>query len=381
MKIAFLAAKFPPTEAGGLEIATYRTARALASRGHDVHVITTTDPRVGTEYREEGFTVHRVPALQKAGRREHPDLHGFYRIIRTIRPDIVNAQQLKMGWPAFLANIRLGIPYVIFGRGGKRMLPADEKTSFRRLAKRVVLSRASAAIVLTTSMKKEFTREYSGQVYVVPNGIDLSGLPGYRKRESRISLGIGTEENVVLFAGRLQKIKGLVSLVEAMEGVVREHSSATLYLVGNDDGERQRLEERTRSLGLAGNVTFTGGVTNDEVLAYMAAADMIALPSLSEGFPNVLIEAMAYGLPIVCTNVDGLPEIVREGENGFLVPPGDPEALAQKISLFLRDEGLRSTIGANNRERVKDFGIDAVAEALEGIYSRHSKGNRPAASE
>ena len=113
-----------------------------------------------------------------------------------------------------------------------------------------------------------------------------------------------------------------------------------------------------------------GKVPNEVVPQYMAAADILVLPSLSEGFPVVIVEAMASGLPIITTNVTRLPEIVHNGENGFLVEPKNPAELAEKILLLLQDDGLRGRIAQNNRRRAKDYTWEKVIDKLEEVYQK-----------
>jgi glycosyltransferase involved in cell wall biosynthesis len=111
-----------------------------------------------------------------------------------------------------------------------------------------------------------------------------------------------------------------------------------------------------------------GKVPHDEIPAYMASADVFVLPSLSEGFGIVALEAMAMGLPIVATKVGGLLEIIKDGENGFLVEPRNPVEIAEKCALLLTNDDLRTSISRNNREKAKDYSWEKVIERLENVY-------------
>ena len=115
-------------------------------------------------------------------------------------------------------------------------------------------------------------------------------------------------------------------------------------------------------------ITFIGEVSNEQVPKYMATSDIFVLPSLSEGFPNVCLEAMASGLPVIATKVGGLVEIIRDGQNGFLVNPETPREIAEKISLLLEDDELRERISSNNMEMVKDYSWQVVVRRLEKVY-------------
>ena len=116
---------------------------------------------------------------------------------------------------------------------------------------------------------------------------------------------------------------------------------------------------------------FVGQIPNERVPQYMAASDVFVLPSLSEGFPNVILEAMASELPIVTTNVRGLPEIIKDGENGFLVEPRSPEQIAQKVLLLFEDNELRETTSRHNKEKAKKYGWETVVQRLEDVYQNH----------
>ena len=152
-----------------------------------------------------------------------------------------------------------------------------------------------------------------------------------------------------------------------MRAVGQKHSEARLIVVG-DGKERQDLENLTKALSLGDSVTFVGRVPNEKVPEYMAAADIFVLPSLSEGLPVVILEAMASGLPLISTKITGLPEIIHEGENGFLVQPKNPVEITQKLILLLSDDEQRKRLSENSRVRAKDYTWDEVLDNLEEVY-------------
>jgi len=138
--------------------------------------------------------------------------------------------------------------------------------------------------------------------------------------------------------------------------------------VVGDGSERSELERLANNLGLSQNITFVGRVSEDGVPPYMAAADVFVLPSLSEGFGIVNLEAMAAGLPIVATNIGGIPSLIEDGVNGFLVDPGNAVQIASRVSLLLSDARLRHLMSANNKKKVKQYTVDNVADDLERVY-------------
>jgi glycosyltransferase involved in cell wall biosynthesis len=153
-----------------------------------------------------------------------------------------------------------------------------------------------------------------------------------------------------------------------MDMIVRKEPNVTLLLVG-DGEERENLRALVQKLNLSECVSFVGRVSNEKVPEYMAAADVFVLPSLSEGLPNVILEAMASGLPVVATKVRGLPEIIEDGQNGFLVEPKNPNEIAEKVCLLLEDAELRERVSRNNKEKAKGYDWDDIVKKLEMVYS------------
>lgn len=363
MKIAILVPLFPPKWLGGTEIATWNIAKHLATRGHEVHVITSLDEGLPQESIEDGFHIHRIP-------RQKVKFLGIilfwvriFWLLKKIKPDIVHAQSIPVGIPGVLARKILRRPCVVWGRGSEIYLP----WRFKEVISKLALRNADAVIALTEDMKREIRKICDKDIYVIPNGVDLERFENLSRENIRRKLEITNEQKIVIFAGTLRPIKGVKYLIQAMNIIRQKNTKASLMLIG-DGEERQSLEELVKESNLGDCVTFVGQVPNEEVLEYMAASDVFALPSLSEGFPIVSLEAMASGLPIVATKVGGLPEIIKDGENGFLVEPRNPGQIAERALLLLNNDKLRQRISGNNKEKVKEFSWENVVCRLEGLY-------------
>jgi len=162
----------------------------------------------------------------------------------------------------------------------------------------------------------------------------------------------------VLFVGRLLEQKGVFDLIEAFAGVA-ERSSCRLTFVG-DGPAATRLEQRVHELGLAGRVTFCGYLEGDELAVMYRTADVLVLPSWSEGFPTVITEAMFAGLPIVTTEVGGAIDHLVEGEHALFVRPHDVRMLSAALLKISEDAGLRAAMGKANQERVRIFAPERV---------------------
>jgi len=367
MKITILVLQSPLEQLAGTEIATYNIARLLAKRRHEISVITSLDEGLPKETEAEGFHVHRIkwPKVRFLG------IVVFWLkallLLKKIDPQLVHAQSIDMGMPGFLAKKFLRKPYVVWGQGSEVYLPWLFKKSISSL----VMRNADAVIALTADMKKQLQRICDRDIYVIPNGVDLGNfgdLPA--KKSIRRRLALPDNGDVVLFVGTLKSIKGVKYLIQAMNIIRQEDAKARLVIVG-DGEEKPGLERLCGELNLSGSVTFAGKVSNEEVPQYMAAADVLAMPSLSEGLPVVLLEALASGLPIVATKVGGLPDVVEDGANGFLVEPKVPEQMAEKVLLLLRDDELRETIAKNNKEKAKTYDWESVVERLLEVYQSH----------
>ena len=132
--------------------------------------------------------------------------------------------------------------------------------------------------------------------------------------------------------------------------------------------EKQSLENLVENLKIKDNVKFLGRISNEEIPKYLISSDILVLPSLSEGFPNVLLEAMASSLPIIATNVKGISEIIENNENGFLVDPCNPEQISKFLKIILKDTNLNSKISLNNLKKVKRYEIEVISNEIENVY-------------
>ncbi len=173
---------------------------------------------------------------------------------------------------------------------------------------------------------------------------------------------------VVLAAGRLSPEKGFGVLVEAAATICRDNPQAGIVLFG-EGVLRSELERNIAKLGLADRFLIPGFRTDLDTL--IGAADVVVLPSFTEGLPNVALEASAAGVPVVATAVGGTPEVVAEGETGFLVPPGQPEQIAAKVGALLQDANLRTRLGTAGTERMRSrFTFEAQADEYIRLLDR-----------
>ncbi len=174
----------------------------------------------------------------------------------------------------------------------------------------------------------------------------------------------------LLFLGLIGERKGAFELLRATR-LALDHPSAPdlrLVLAGNGDLERARI--LVRELGISARVEITGWIGPEEKLRRLRESDVFVLPTHNEGLPMALLEAMSTGLPVVTTPVGGIPEVVRDGETGLLVPPGDTAALTEALARLAADPELRRRLGAAAAEEVRKFDIDAACARIKDVYQR-----------
>jgi glycosyltransferase involved in cell wall biosynthesis len=234
------------------------------------------------------------------------------------------------------------------------------------LVDRALCTLATAVIATSRAVARRFPWA-PAKVRLVPNGVDVKRFaPRPAAGALRASLGVPSSAAVVLSIGRHVPEKGYRHLVDAAALVERSRPGVHWVLVG--DGElRSELEAQARRLSLASRLHFTGW--RDDVADVLALADVFVLPSESEGFGRVLVEAMAMSRPIVATEVGGVPDIVLAGETGLVVRPADPLALADAVRALLDDPARAARLGAAGRARAEStFSLGAHVDGVERVY-------------
>ncbi|MCA2001024.1 MAG: glycosyltransferase family 4 protein [Chloroflexi bacterium] len=214
------------------------------------------------------------------------------------------------------------------------------------------------------------------KIIVIPNGIAPVEVEGVDKTEVRKKAGIGADDPFLLAVGRLVPSKAHRVLIDAMPLVLERFPSAKAGVCGNGP-LRGELEEQIRTLGLEDSVRLLGH--SEHVAQFLASADVFVMPSLWEGLPIALLEAMSAGLPVAATRVEGVEEVVEEGRHGFLAPPGDKDALAEALLRLLQDPAARRRMGEAAREKVLEkYTAERMCRAylslMERIQSKRPEG-------
>jgi glycosyltransferase involved in cell wall biosynthesis len=286
--------------------------------------------------------------------------------VRGGRIDVIHAHEFYMSAVGAAVSRLTGVPLVVTVHG-KSYYPDRRR---RRWLYRLVAMQARGVVTVSQDLRRFFSRTVSiseDRVRVVYNGID-TGRPAQAGRDPALLAGCGVppDARIVGAVGNLYAVKGHGGLIRALPAIVRQHPGARLVILGRGP-LRDRLEAEARALGVGDRVHLLG--YRDDVAKWLGAMDVFASASLSEGLPLSVLEAMAAAKPVVVTDVGGMPEIVRDGETGFVVPAADPEALAEKISALLASPALAGELGAAGRRRVREaFSLDGMVARYRDLY-------------
>ncbi len=346
--------------------------------------------------RRTGVGAVTAALFRHIGRSDDIDLHGYVvswrarNRYREMMPDGVAA--LRMPWPARLTHrlwqrtdhprlrgsfdVVHGTNYVVPPtRRGTRLLTVHDLTAWRfptlvdhhsranpALFGRAVAGGASIHCV-SNAVGREVIEELgvpADRVHVIPNGFDPVGSGDATAARTRIG------GPYVLAVGTVEPRKDYVGLVRAMTAVWEDHQDLRLVIVGGDGWGIDEFNDVVRTTGSADRIVRPGYVTEAEKADLIAGAELLAYPSVYEGFGLPVLEAMAAGLPVVATAVDAVAEVA--GDAAALVAPGDPGELGEAIRSVLTDTGRRSTLIAAGRARATEYSWDRTGDAMIGLY-------------
>jgi glycosyltransferase involved in cell wall biosynthesis len=373
---------------GGSAENTFLTAKGLDGKRYDVTLIRGLSFESQLTGSESAAVENNVGELERGGvrvmtvpeivRRIQPwcdakALRALIKIFHREKPHIVHTHTSKAGilgrWAAFVA----GVPVIVhtphghvfwgyFGRLKTRLFIFMEKLS----------ALVTDTLIMLTDSERDDHLRYGiappEKFEVIHSGIDVDRFSSMAAPALNIKRELKVPEGnlIVGTVGRLTAIKGPEYLIRAAGEVVRRNPHVTFILMG--DGElRETLEATADEIGVRECVRFTGW--RDDVAAIMSVMDVFVLPSLNEGMGRVLAEAMAAGKPIVASDVGGIPDLVSDGENGYLVPPGDTGALASRLVHLLGDKDARERMGNVGRKRAGRYSSETMVKHIDDLYT------------
>lgn len=381
---------------GGAERQAEQLARAIAAQGHHVTVVTQRLPGTAPEDELDGVRV--VRAIRTCNRGA---LYGLsyvlslacYLLRHRRSFDLIQATYLYLDAFTALATRPLHRKPVILrpaGAGPSGDLSRLPTLRFRPLWPRLnrpihalilrTMHRADAVIALSSQLADELRVACFSPMRIVriPNGVDHHRFVPVDETTRRArQAALGAAGPVLTFVGRLHAQKDVAALLHAAARLQEEWPQIHVLLVG-EGPEEDALRRLAGELGLKEQVSFTGSVA--DVIPYLDATDVFVHPSRAEGMPGSLLEAMACGLPCVATHIGGTVDIITDGENGFLVPPGDAWSLGAAIARLLEDPALARRLGARARATVEArFTMAGVAQQYAALYKALVAGQGPGA--
>ncbi len=350
----------------------------LARRGVEVSMLVLEDPRQPADgfsgaLEEAGVPVRRVAI------HGHIDPSLPERLsapLRALAPHILHTHLLHADLYGLYAAGKAGIRCAVSTRHNDNPF---RRNPILRWVNRRAMRRARRVIAISGALAR-FVSEVEGieaeRIVTIHYGLDPLAVPHTDRASARAALGCDGSGPVIGFFGRLVRQKGVDSLLRAFARVNRLFPAARLVIVG-DGEERSGLEALARDLDLGGTVNFAGWI--EDAPRLMTACDLIVMPSRWEGFGLVALEAMSAACPLVASQVSALPEIVVDGETGLLVPPEDPDALAEAVGCLLADPARAAAMGRAGYERlVSDFSVEKMVRATLDVYGEVV--NQPAPS-
>jgi len=366
---------------GGSEENTLFTVEGLDKERYELDLI------VGNEFREDilnnikekNFKIIQVKGL-KAPFNFLYDLIILFELIKLLKRghyDIVHTHTTKTGILGRIAARVNKVPIIIHGLHGSAFGAFNSRISnwalifFERLTGKFT----NAYISVSDILSKKYIKEGLGikaKYFTIYSGMDLDKFYNVRKRivrEVKLSeLGINSKSFVIGNVGRLEAVKGHKYLIDAFKKINEERQLIPLKLLIIGDGaEKNNLENYVKELNLEGKVIFTG--YREDVEELMAVMDIFVLSSLREGLPRVLVQAAAVGIPLIAFNVDGVPEIVKNNYNGFLVRPKDVDQLTDSIIRYVDNKELINLYGQRGREFVKGkWSIEDMVNKIDKVY-------------
>jgi len=387
-------------ESGGMNVYVRELTRELGRQGIGVDVFTRSQDEHQSHIKhdlENGNRVFHIPAgperpIPKTDLYEWlPEFTGGVKLASVLldeQYDLVHshywlsgvaAHELQKWWDVPIVHMAhtLGINKNKVAKDDQQLEPKlrlDTELRLPGLVDRIIVATDGER-----SQIEEMSQEYRGKTSVIPPGVDLTVFHPYVQSEARQQLEIPLDNSMVLFVGRIEPLKGVDTLLHAMQYLKDSGempSEMYMSVIGGDPAkpretrhaELEKLMALRDELGLSDLVTFLGRRDQETLHRYYAAADVVVMPSHYESFGMVALEAMACGTPVIATDVGGLSQLVRDGETGFLVPGMDAVALAERLGQVLSDKELREHLGGKAAEYAEAYAWPGIAEQIIDLY-------------
>ena len=370
MKILHITKKYPEA-LGGDAVVVYNLEKQQEKIGHKVSIVTSNCSGIKNKENVFKFGLKDIaPNLDKITIRRVMSLiilffWGLKRLGK-LYPDIIHSHSADLG---FFISFPAGLYHIPVVNTCHSVTFPDKQYGFmKRFAEIFFLKygRFKRIITVDKSSLESFKEAGINNVIYIPNGVDTERFDRQKQKfEKR-----GDQKIIFLFVGRLESEKGLKYLFHAVR-ILKDRTKNFKFLIVGDSSQRNAFKNLAKNLGIEEYIFFMGKVDTDKIIKIYHNSDVFVLPSIHEGLPLTLLEAWAARLPIVTTNVGGIPEICVNRENALIVPPKDPEALADAMIEILEDGMLAKKMGKNGRKLVEEkYTWEKIAEKTEKVYER-----------
>jgi D-inositol-3-phosphate glycosyltransferase len=389
-------------ETGGMNVYVRDLSRELSRRGIAVDVYTrsqsSTIPRISTGHLGELGRVIHIPAGPERPYNKNLVFDFLPEFVQRVQNfglrenigyDLIHSHYWLSGWASLDLRPAWCVPVIqmfhTLGEMKNRVARTpEERESARRIEVEGHVMRFADRLVAATPLEKgQMSWLYGAdadKISVVPAGVDLRLFRPIPRAEAKKRIGIPPDRRMILFVGRIQPLKGIDTLIRAMKRVIHKYpdfgESLWLTIIGGDPDpdseleqmEFERLKQLRAELGIGELVTFLGAKSQDTLVYYYSAAEMVVMPSHYESFGMVALEAMACGTPVIGSDVGGLSISIEDGFNGYLVPGQDPDALADKIALLLRHSRLRDHLGEQAIRWAERYSWTYIADEVLDVF-------------
>jgi glycosyltransferase involved in cell wall biosynthesis len=231
---------------------------------------------------------------------------------------------------------------------------------FSKMIEKYAVSKIKNIIVVAPQIEKIINGMTGSKTFMIPNGVAISSIKEIKPTKFN-------KENIIFFIGNLTKRKGVDVLIRSFCDVENSFSDSCLLIAGSG-GEEEELKSLVQHLGLENKIKFLGFLKGNEKFSLMKSANILVLPSLWESLPIVVLEGMACGKPIIASDVGGIPYLVHDGVNGFLIQPGEIKELSNKIITLLEDKKLQEKMGKESLKRSEEFDWNKIALKTYEVY-------------
>lgn len=387
MKICFVPTMFPKYKGDYYGSFVFNDARLLVKKGFEVHVVTQHNPNIPYEEIMNGIHVHRFKWFEPKEFKALVHFNGLidnFRLITYLISLFFNLLWITRKYDIDIIHTHSVIPTGLIGVIVAKVMRKPvfitshgmdinnfENSSFFKKLITFSLNNCNKAIAVSEDLAKKMRSLKKNQrdITILRNAVDTNRFKPLKNKELRKYYKIKDNEILILFVGYLDTFKGIFELINAFYEINKKKDNINLMIVGEGPKENE-LKKKVYKLGLEKSVIFTGNINPNDVPPYYQNADIFVLPSYTEGLPLVLIEAMACGLPVVVSNVGGIPEIIEDSKNGFLVHPQNINELNEKLGILIYDNKLKRDFSKRSIETIykNSLNIESKVKELIRLY-------------